>query len=116
MTFRTSFLLKNDMIITVILAFHTVRTNGQISHFIIKGTTWLDQQVARMSPCRTRGTLSTFNSCTKSVGSPGITHDRTPKMSAIFQGMVVWMTSQLNVALIYKLRVSLMCLSCFLTC
>ena len=83
-TFRASFLLKNDMIITMILTFHVGRTNGQISHFMIKGITWLDQQAARMSPRRTRGTLLTFNSCTKSVGSPCIIHDRTPKCHPFF--------------------------------
>ena len=43
------------------------------------------------------GTVPTFNSCTKCAGSPGIIHDRTPDCNPL-------KTSQLNVALIHKLR------------
>ena len=61
-------------------------------------------------------TVPNFNSCTKCVGSPGRIHDRTPECSPIFLGMDVYMTSQLILALIRKLRVSSMYLDYFLTC
>ena len=61
-------------------------------------------------------TVPTFNSCTKCVGRPGRIHDRTPECSPIFFGMDVYMTSQLILALIRKLRVSSMYLAYFLRC
>ena len=62
------------------------------------------------------GTVPTLNSCTKCVGSLGRIHDRTPDCPPISLGMVVYMTSQLILALIRKLRVSSMRLAYFLTC
>ena len=58
-------------------------------------------------------TVSTFNSCTKCVCNPGVIHDRTPGCHPVSWA---WMTSQLNVSLIRKLRGSLMCLAYCLTC
>ena len=55
-------------------------------------------------------TVPTFNSCTKCKGSSGIIHDRTPDCHRFSW---TWMTSQLNVALICKLRGKLMCLIYF---
>ena len=52
--------------------------------------------------------MPTYNSCTKRVGSPGLIHAQLP---TIFLGMDAWITSQLNIALICKLCVSLMCLT-----
>ena len=51
--------------------------------------------------------LTTFDSCTKCVGCPGIIHDRTPDCHPVSWA---WMTSQVNVAWICMLRGSLMCL------
>ena len=51
--------------------------------------------------------VPTFNSCTKCVDSPGIINDR---MLSSFFGMDLRMTLLLNVALILKLHVLLMCL------
>ena len=56
--------------------------------------------------------VPTFNSCTIHVGSTW-PYVRVPP---IFLGMDILMTSQLTVALIRKLRGSLMCLDYFLTC
>ena len=44
-------------------------------------------------------------------------HNKRPhaRLPPSFLGMDAWMTSQLNVALIHKLRASLMCLVYFLT-
>ena len=42
-------------------------------------------------------TVPIFNSCTKCVGSPGITQDQLPPSYLV---MDAWMTSQLNAALI----------------
>ena len=53
-------------------------------------------------------TVPTFNSCTKCVGSSGKIHDRMPDC---LTGMGARTTSQLNVALIRKLRGPLMCLT-----
>ena len=39
-----------------------------------------------------QSTMQTFNSCTKCVGSPGITHDRTPRLPRNSLGMDAWMT------------------------
>ena len=60
-------------------------------------------------------TVPTFNSCTRWVGSLGIIHDSTPDCHPV---SLAWMLElpQLNVALICKLRGSLMCLAYFLTC
>ena len=55
--------------------------------------------------------VPTYNSCSKCAGSPAIIHDRTPDCCPVFWA---WMTSQLNEALIRKLRGSLMCLAYFL--
>ena len=55
-------------------------------------------------------TVSTFDSLNKCVGSLGIIHDRAPSCL----GMDAWMTLKLIVALIRKLRRSLMGLAyCF---
>ena len=56
------------------------------------------------------------NSYTKFVGSPEILHDHAPDCHPSFMGMDAWMTPQLNIALIRKLRGTLMCLAYFLTC
>ena len=56
-----------------------------------------------------------FNSCTKCLGSPGNIRPHAWLPHSILS-MDVWATSQLNVALIRKLRGSLICMSCFLTC
>ena len=56
------------------------------------------------------GTVPTFNFYTKCVGRSGIIHDRMPDCQPVFWP---WMTSQLNVVLIRKLRRSLMCLTSF---
>ena len=53
-------------------------------------------------------TVRIFNSCTKCVGSPGIIHNR---MQPSFQGIDAWITSELNEALVCKLRVSLISLA-----
>ena len=60
-----------------------------------------------------RPTVQALNSCTKYSGSLGIKHDRIPHCHP---GSWAGMTSQLNVALIRKLRGSLMRLDYFLTC
>ena len=46
-------------------------------------------------------TVPTFNSCTKYVGSPAIVHERTPDCHPV---ACAWMTLQLNVPMIRKLR------------
>ena len=57
-------------------------------------------------------TVPTFNSCTKCVGSPGIIHDRTPDYHPVsWAWMNGWPHDRTNVALIRKLRGSLMCLT-----
>ena len=53
-------------------------------------------------------TVPTFNFCTKCVGSPDTIHDR---LQPSFLEKDAWMTLQLNVALIRKLRGSFMCLA-----
>ena len=54
--------------------------------------------------------MPTFNSCTKSVASLGIIHDRTPDFQP---DSWAWMSSRLDVALIRTLRGSLMCSNYF---
>ena len=56
-------------------------------------------------------TVPTFNSCTKCAANPGIIHNRTPDCNPFFWILMPLMTSQLNVALIHKLRGSLMYLA-----
>ena len=48
-------------------------------------------------------TVPTFNSCTESMGSPGILQDLTPERPTSFPGMDARATLQLNVTLIRKL-------------
>ena len=61
-------------------------------------------------------TVPTFNSCTKCVDSPR--HNTQPHFRLVpsFLHMYTWMTSQLNVDLICKLRGPLMCLAIFFKC
>ena len=70
-----------------------------------------------LSLLKSLGTVLTFNSCTKCVGSPGNIHSSTPDCHPSFpeHGCRHWsMTSPLKVALIRSLRGSLMCLAyCF---
>ena len=56
--------------------------------------------------------MPTFNSCTERVGCPGIIHDHSASSHPVYWA---WMTSQLNVSFIRKLRGSLICLTCLLT-
>ena len=60
-------------------------------------------------------TVPTFNSCTKCVGSRDIIHDRTPDCTQFSEYGCHHksQTLQLNVALIRKLRGSLLCLVYF---
>ena len=67
-----------------------------------------------MQPNSVKRTVSTFNSCTECAGSSAMLNDRMPNFYPVFLGMDVWMTLWMNVALIRKLHVSLMCLDCFL--
>ena len=53
--------------------------------------------------------MTTFNSCTECVSSPGRIHDRTPRLPSNFLGMDAWITLQLKVALSRKLRGSSKC-------
>ena len=55
-------------------------------------------------------TVPTFNSCTRCLGSLGIIHVRT-WLPPSFLALDAWMTSQLNGALIRKLRGTLTCLA-----
>ena len=55
-------------------------------------------------------TVPTFNSCTKCMCISGIIHDRTTDYHPV---PWAWMNSQLNVALISKLRGQLICLAYF---
>ena len=55
-------------------------------------------------------TVPTFNSCTKCPGNSVIKHDCMPDCHTVSW---TWMTSQMNVALVLKLRGPLMCLSFF---
>ena len=57
-------------------------------------------------------TVTIFNFCTKCMGIPDIIHDRTPDCHPVM-GMGAWMNLKLNVALIRKMRGSLMCLAYF---
>ena len=56
-------------------------------------------------------TVPTFNSCTKCVASPGIIHVRTPNCIPFSWVLMPLKTSQLHVALIHKLRGSLLYLA-----
>ena len=58
-------------------------------------------------------TVPTFNFCNKCVGRQGQNTRPHARLPPSFIGMGAWMTSQLIVALIPKLRESLMCLACF---
>ena len=60
-------------------------------------------------------TVPTFNPCTKCLAQHG--HNSRPhaQLQHSVLSMDVWITSKLNVALIRKLRGSLMCLNYFLT-
>ena len=56
-----------------------------------------------------RGTVPTFNSCTKCVSSPGRIDDRTPDCHLISWAWMCGLPLQLKVALSRKLRGSSMC-------
>ena len=58
-------------------------------------------------------TVPAFNSCTICMASTGIIHDRTPYYHPVSWARMRQLTSQLNVALIRKLRGSLVCLAYF---
>ena len=57
--------------------------------------------------------MPTFNPYTKCVGGPGMIYDHPPDCNPSCLGMDAWMTSQLKVAFIRKLRGSLMWLDYF---
>ena len=69
----------------------------------------LDRQNSQIIEGKLKITVPTFNSCTKCLGSPGTTQNRTPDCQPT-PGIDAWMTSQLNVALNCKLSWSLMSL------
>ena len=58
--------------------------------------------------------MTTFNSCTKCVGRSGITHARAPNCYPVFWSWTFMDDLTLNLALISKLRGSLVCSAYFL--
>ena len=82
--------------------------------FFIHMFLYIDHNFKVISMIISRFTVPTFNSCTKWMGSPGIINNHMPDCYPIFLGIDVWMTLQMNVVLIRKLHVSLMCLDYFL--
>ena len=83
-----------------------------------EGLDWRETDVLRrLVDHRVAHTVPAFNFCTKCMGIPDITHDRTPDCHPVSRAWIgKCMTSQLNVVLICKLRRSLVCLAYFSTC